>query len=217
MMKEKIPVRLLLFPPIVAAAVIGIGVGLVALGIALASKSSSAFQISMIWTGTGVILGFLWGSIIWADKLAQMYSPRQYAAEVNAIKPEPVRLEIVDRTDGRYKVDWIDLPADITLQQMVKLGKLLQENDFKFGTRDVSGKYKPLSRAQYEILRDLLVKRKFAYWESGDDRRTQGVALRAIGKSLFVLLTTYSPDKRPRLLDALKVMRMDAHTHTENK
>ena len=209
----------MLFPPIVAAAVIGIGIGLVALGIALASKSSSAFQISLIWAGTGVILGFLWGSIIWADKLAQMYNPRQYAAEVATIKtePEPVRLEIVDRTAGQFKVDWIDLPADITLQQMVKLGKLLQQNDFKFGTRDVSGKYKPLSRAQYEILRDLLVKRKFAYWESGDDRRTQGVALRAIGKTLFFLLATYSPDKTPRLLNALRVKHMDAHAHTETE
>src|SRR3989304_10194253 len=48
----KIPIRLLLVPPMIAALVIGFGVGVIAYGVAPEDSKPDGLELAVIWTGT---------------------------------------------------------------------------------------------------------------------------------------------------------------------
>jgi hypothetical protein len=181
-------VRLLLIPPVLASIVVGAGSGLIALGFAMRSYDiSTAGSIAIIWTGCGILVGFLWGGLVWSDKILQAYQPKIY--ETNTQKQSAtIRIELV----GDNQVDWVDMPDGIDVEQLISLATLVKQNNYNFG-HSLSGPGRPLSRSQYETLRDLLVSRGLAKWINPNGRN-QGVVLLHPGRALFKELTLRKPE-----------------------
>jgi len=203
----KIPIRLLLVPPMIAALVIGFGVGVIAYGVALKNNNPDGLELAVIWTGTGVIIGFLWGSIIWAGKLVGVYRPKTYYKDTEpaVYEQEPdvltARVQVELREDNG--ADWIDLPDDITLQQLIEVAKILERNDFNFSHALCRGDKKPLERPQFETLRDRLIEKRFARWKNPNSH-TLGIILLHPGRRLFKQLATYQDGQLPSLLELLR-------------
>ena len=196
---NKLPVRLLLLPPVIAAGVVGIGASIIALGYSI--KTGDPLYIVLIIGGTGVILGFLWGSIVWSERLAHIYQPRVYESADSLKKPDPVKIEVARGSGSYLSVDILELPCGIEMEQLIKTGKLLTQNNFSF-THTISGNGQPLSRQQFESLRDLLIARGLAKWRSEKSRQL-GCELTHPGKSLFKQLATYQEGTLPRLVKSL--------------
>lgn len=204
-MEKHLPVRLLLVPPLLSSAVVGFGAGLVAFGVALKDQSAVAYQIAMIWSGSGTILGFLWGATIWMDKMAGVYEMRVYGSDTRAVdnKPAaPVRVELRDEGPYHLGIEWLDLPGGITLEQLVETAKLVVRNDYNFG-HYLCGAHKPLQRGQLEALRDLMVSKDLMRWNN-PHARNQGLRLLPSGRQLFRQLATYPEKPLPKLLSVLR-------------
>lgn len=202
-MKEKIPVQLILFPPIISALVIGLGSGLVAFGLGLSKPEIIARDFSFIMSGSGTIIGFFFGTLVWSDKLAGMYGPRPMRVMSNdtVMAPEIVRIELRQENGDFLNVKYVDLPAEITMEQMKAIASHLVSNGFVF-SHALAGKHMPLNRSQLEILRDLLISRGLAKWNN-PHARNQGVVLTKAGESLFRQLAAHSNGRPPKIVQAL--------------
>jgi hypothetical protein len=205
---SKPPVRLLLVPSIVSALIFGLGIGLIAFGLAWKNGGIYALQIALVWTGTGIVIGFMWGSLVWTQMLTEIYEPKRiYTKDVDKVE-EKLRIEIIDETDGYLNVHWLNFPTTkISLQQLINTGKLLQQNGYNL-SHAICGRGKPLARPQFEELRDILVVHGLAKWNNPYSRN-QGVSLTPPGKSLFTQLASHQGGPLPQLL---KVLDENKHT-----
>lgn len=209
-MKQQIPARILFIPPVISSVVLGAAAGLIGFGLSVGDTPEVAREVFSITTGAGMIVGFFWGSIVWTDKLIDAVQPGRkiqfntYAQTVSrpeALGPRPVRIELHNKNSGFLNVDYLDLPADIQLKQLIEIGKMLVSTEYAF-SHALSGKYQPLNRSQFEALRDLLIARGLARWNNSN-ARNQGVMLLPAGKSLFRQLATYQEGRLPKLLSVL--------------
>jgi hypothetical protein len=179
----KMPVSLIVGTPVIAATIIGLGGGMIAYG------STGNGNTALIVSGAGIVLGFMWASTIWLDRLEPMFADgRLYQKEV---KQPRVQVELRQENTGFLHVDWIDLPAGITMHQLASVGELLQQNGYNF-SHAIAGKNGVLTRKQFESLRDKLIGVGLARWNSPHSRN-QGCSLLAPGRSLFKKISATSP------------------------
>lgn len=209
--KTEITAKMLIVPPLVSAVTVGIGSGLFVLGITLKAQGTYPVQTTIMAVGVGVVLGFMWGSLIWTDRLVRRYQPidEQYELEetdpvvdpLEDTRPRRIQIELRDDSDG-LSVRWLDLPEGITMEQLIDTGKLLVKNGMNF-SHTLSGNGKPLTRKQFEALRDLCLNNNLAQWRN-NRAHNQGVELLPPGKSLFRQLATYGGGAPPSLLRLLR-------------
>lgn len=202
-MKEHMPTGLAIIPPIVSSIIIGVGAWLIAYGMGMGEHEVIAHEYTYILSGSGAILGFFWGTLVWTDKLARIYKPgtmRKLDAETPK-EPGVVRIELREDNDGYFSAKYIDLPAEISMEQLKAIATHLVSNGFVF-SHALSGRHMPLNRSQFEVLRDLLISRGLAKWNN-PQARNQGVVLTKAGESLFRKLATHSNGKTPKMMEAL--------------
>ena len=98
-------------------------------------------------------------------------------------KTTKVKAQVIARDpSGAYMAGvWADIPIDIN-----KLARAAQavNSGSDFGYASMAGKHKPLSRSEYELLRDIYIKRGLAVWRD-EDCHNRGVDLTLAGRSLF--------------------------------
>lgn len=205
-MTNKIPVRLMLLPPIISSGIVGLGFAVFVYGISIYSGLQR--NIVVMWSGVGILIGFLWGSLIWSGRLVDMYQPRVYSKEVKAEKIEPVQLQVIERNGPYMSGKYIELPAGIELPDLVRTAKLLEQNGYEF-THSIAGSGMPLSRKQFSQLRSVMIKTGLAKWRS-DKSHQQGCELTTPGMSMFKYLLTYEGGKPPGLVGLLD--QKQAHT-----
>ena len=201
---KQVPVRLLLLPPVIAAGTVGVGFTLIAIGWSV--STGVPYYAILYLSGTGVMLGFLWGSIVWSERLAKTYHPRRYETTVstkeNTANRKPVEIYLTSGSHAFPKGEIIVLPKEIEISQLVETGKLLVSNGYSFAT-SISGSGMPLSRPQYEALRDLLIAKGLAKWKSEKSHQL-GCELTTPGKALFKQLATHQEGLLPRIIKSLE-------------
>ena len=201
----------MIVPPIIASAIIGLSAYILSYGISVHSPTEIAKQTTAITSGGGVLIGFAWGALIWTEKLASIYNPsrrrdRIYDAEASSVFApstayKTIRIELSNSQGGFMDMQYIDLPEGITVEKLVKISQMIVSTGYVF-SHTLSGKHAPLSRAEFEALRDILIARGLAKWNN-PSARNQGVCLLAPGKAMFRQLTTYQEGALPRLAGLL--------------
>jgi hypothetical protein len=126
------------------------------------------------------------------------------------IYPTTTKVEIVARDpSGAYRAGvWADLPVDPAA--MAEVARRINAG-VSFSHAGLAGPYKPLSRSQYEALRDAMIARGLAYWINPASH-SQGVCLSRAGDAVMRHFATPHPKILPRAMDPPR--RLQAHTRT---
>jgi len=107
------------------------------------------------------------------------------------IYPTSTRVEIISRdpanefSAGKFS----DLPVD--LPTLIKVAKWI-DNGADFSMAGLSGRYRPLTRSQFESLRDRMIKDGLCYWIN-PDHHAQGCKLTRGGENMVRHFATYKP------------------------
>ena len=102
---------------------------------------------------------------------------RQYANEIDKI-PAPVQFFDENHGYPRAQIDELPIPRE----KVRKVAKLLQSGRTFSGA--LAGRYKPLSRSEWEALRDWLIDGGHAHWRD-QESHSQGVELGRGGAAFF--------------------------------
>jgi len=211
---NKIPDKVLFIPPLLSAGVFSLVAVLVAIGFLLFNDSENPVAVVFIASGIGGFVGFVWGTFVWSDRLARMYEPRIFPqeAEIPTEMKHTVRIELADlTTDGMGEVKWIDLPEGITIKSLAITADILRTNGWNF-SHSICGGSKPLTRKQFETLRDLMIANGLAEWKSPHSHNL-GVNLTPPGKSMFSKISL--PHEKGRGLKLVQMLsNRQAHTYT---
>jgi hypothetical protein len=191
--------KIVITQSILSTVVGGMSSGLIALGIILLTDGN--IVAVYIWLGTGCLIGFAWGSIVWTEKMFPKEKPQQRVFD------QQVRLEVRSGEENYPIVDWIDMP--IPKDKLVAFAK----DSISYGfilSHSMAGGSQALSRAEFEKLRNIFISKGLAAW-TNPNSHTQGCKLTAPGRSLFMKLA-YPPDGKPEWLK--KRASESTHTHT---
>jgi hypothetical protein len=205
---------------VVTTLIVGFSCAIVGFGMSM--KSEDVVQLTVICFGIGALIGFvtIYNYQRRKDDLA-LFETNLAAnkdlppSDSNTIEIESIlkiRIELVREDDGFISVDWFDLPGDISARQLIDTGKLLVDNKMNF-SHAISGNGRPLTRPQFEDLRDVMVARGLAKWRN-QHSKNQGVVLNQPGVRMFKQLAlTHEGDTLPRIIQVLASAH--AHTHTQ--
>jgi hypothetical protein len=161
----------------------GLGCGFIATGYAQISGSKNVFQIALIGLGFGIILGFLWGAIVWADRVEPREVPPKKSYELQSI-----RVELRESNDGYAQVQWVQLPEGISMEQLRFVADKVVLHNAAFG-HSLCNRYGSISRPQFEALRDLFIERGWARWNN-PKAHARGVIITPAGKAILKRFTT---------------------------
>lgn len=168
-----------------AACITGAFLGIAALALAY------LFDWRKPWA-YGALALVLGGALTWITLL------RWWQDLINAIhgithqpQPEPLQLQVLYRDDPYLQGDYLDLP--ITQEQLLEIVDRLTSGG-SFSHASLAGPGKPLSRADYERLRDLWISRGLVRWTS-PRTHFQGLQLTAKGRAIVrgFASQTYTP------------------------
>lgn len=155
-------------------------IGLSALTLGIVFKWESPLAIAAVGFALSATFGFFW----FASQAHALHNPppppappepmRQYEKTVR------IRLDRVD-SGGYVSGAWFDLPIDE--EKVIAAALELQRGrDFSMGS--MAGKGKPLSRAEYECLRDELILQALCQWVN-PHAHAQGVYLNGAGREFM--------------------------------
>jgi hypothetical protein len=205
---NKTPVSLIIVPPIVSGFMLGLTGAMIAHGVG---------SDPWVWGGTGVFIGFVYGTLIWSSLLTKKDDgPKRWDTSMPALAP-PTRVQLeLRREEGNYlSVDWLDLPDNLDMGKLKEVAKIVVANSFDFSHATLAGANKPLMRtSEYEPLRDRLLVLGLLKWKN-PSAHNQGLVVTDMGKVFFRTLSTHQPDA---VSSFMKWMResMLTHAHTEN-
>ena len=161
---------------IAASGISGALAGLVAGG-AAALLHAPALAWGLMVAGIACLLSW-WGLLSWWQRLHEGAQNIKPASEREPDRVYPLRVEVT-QYNGHW-VDYLDLP--VTSDKMVSVCRLLANGgDFSHG--GLSGPHRPLSRSEYEALRDEFIGRGLATWRNPHSHH-QGVLLTHVGKAV---------------------------------
>lgn len=101
-----------------------------------------------------------------------------------------VRVEVI--SDGGRQGDYLDLPEGFSVELMADVCQRLLRSGASFSMGYLSGNGKPLSRSEFELLRDLFIGRGLAVWNNARSKN-QGVTLTAPGRAVVKRFAEWSP------------------------
>lgn len=183
--------------PILQAIISGVLIGLLVL---------SAWGLNNRFTGWGVLffglsLGAFGSWVIavrrwyaWGDGAHGIYSPEPTEpTEPN----EPFKIEITtedwdssyERLKSYPRGAYIETP--INEDHLIKACQVINAGG-NFSYASLAGPYKPLSRAEFEALREAFIKSGLAYWKT-ERGHTHGLALTAVGRIVVKRIAALNP------------------------
>lgn len=138
--------------------------------------------------------GLTWlGLIRWWQRLVETL----HGIREEPISTEPLRLEIIARDGSYLEGDFIDLP-NFTRDQLIDLGEALTAGS-SF-SHALAGPGRPLTRSEYELLRDLWIERGLLRW-TNPRSHNQGLVLTSKGHAVARGFASLASAPTPRLLD----------------
>lgn len=170
---------------------------------------------------TGALGGALSGGVVWLISLSfwrsRVYRTPQPKLPSVLGSSEVLRLQVMthDLESAYGRGVWASLPIDreTLIEIAIKLA-----GGASFSHASLVGKYRPLSRAQYEAVRDEFLARGLVYWNSPHSRN-QGLSMSRAGVAAMKRLAEmYGPslpqnNVRPKLIPELPYVA-PAHTRT---
>jgi len=183
----------------------------------------SSFYLWLDWTGWrlfffvfSLALVAIWARILFSWLHFALPSQEPKPEIVQAQEPQPMKIMIAE-TEGNYsKGVWLEIPG-IAPEVLAEVAELvLAGHNFSMGS--MSGRYKPLSRNQYEAMRDRLIESGALSWAS-DKSHSQGVTITKPGLALFrCIAQTYLPDDQSDLeKEFLRHTRARSHAQTHRE
>ena len=133
---------------------------------------------------------------------------------VEIIEPERVRLQL-NHQDGQG-ADWLDLPVE--LPRMIAISERVLDGG-SFSHASLAGPGRPLSRSEYETLRDVFLARGLASWIN-PEAHSQGLRLSGKGRAVargFASMAADLPQLTTRIYhDGISSPNTQAHTRTQD-
>ena len=97
------------------------------------------------------------------------------------LKQQTTKIQIVGDASSFQAGRWLDLPCSV--QDLAQIAKRLQAGA-SFSHAGLAGRYRPISRSQYEALRDVMLQRGLLYWIN-PAAHSQGVELTRAGRAVI--------------------------------
>lgn len=169
--------------PLAWGATAGVAAGLVGLSWAVAKQQPDPFAVAGVAGGLAFGAAWLRGLAWWGSLAREIVSgPQpQPAGEVYPTEVTRVALTIQDSSAPAFPHGhFFDLP--ISAEQMRAISAHLVRRGYDFSMASCAGRGKPLSRSEYESLRDCLIEFDLAAWNN-PDARAQGVRLNGAGRA----------------------------------
>ena len=180
--------------PITLAALAAI-TGIFAAALALAITWLAGYPKPWIYAVLGwAIVSMLSWFALMRRYLAIIAGDQDFNNEIlkpSKIYPTSTRVEIISRdpanefSAGKFS----DLPVD--LPTLIKVAKWI-DNGADFSMAGLSGRYRPLTRSQFESLRDTMIQSGLAFWID-PDHHAQGCKLTRGGAAMIKHFATYKP------------------------
>lgn len=204
MTDSKLPLSLVIVPPVVSGFMLGLTGAMIAHGLE---------HNPWIFGGLGIFAGFVFGAMIWSSILVDAYKPpKKWDLTTHTPEAKPMRVQVeLRREEGNYlSVDWLDLPDNMDMNKLKEVAKVIVSNNFDFSHATLAGANKPLMRtSEYEPLRDRLLVIGLLKWKSAS-AHNQGLAVTDMGKVFFRKLSAHQPDA---VSSFMKWMRDNMYTH----
>ena len=133
---------------------------------------------------------------------------------------ESTRVEIVaNDPSGQFSAGrFADLP--VTLDQLIAISRRI-DSGVSFSHAGLAGPGRPLSRAEFESLRDKMIVDKLCYWINPASH-AQGVGLTRGGEKMFQYFARFHTKKkptpqRPGMYKPARQNKSNAHAHTRTR
>lgn len=169
-------------------------------GLAICMLGGWAWYYAAIGAALIAMLSW-WGMLGWWSRIiktlligdqVEYYEPETEPTQPAPAMP-PIRVELVQVDEGGYyRGDYIDLPC--LPEQARELASGLVSGE-KFAVAAWTGKGRPFSRNQFEVLRVTLLQKGLIRWASPHGR-TVGLELTPAGRAIFKRLASPPPDDR---------------------
>jgi len=182
MIREKVVI------PLLIALITGLLVGVLALAVGYLMRWERFLELAAI---SGLIISLLtWRAVL---RLSGAL-PEADLSDVGNPTPERVRLQL-DHQDGRG-ADWLDLPIDTN--RMIAISERVLDGG-SFSHASLAGQGKPLSRNEYEVLRDVFLSRGLVRWIN-PGAHAQGLRLTGKGRAVARGFASMAAADLPRLI-----------------
>ena len=188
MIKERVVIPLLL--SLTTGAILGALVGLFALWRAWDAPGT-----------TGALVGCLAMAMTWISLLrrsggdsVELSRFTDFTRLEKSVEPPAVRVSI-SHADG-LGADWLDLPIDTP--RMIAISERVLDGG-SFSHASLAGPGRPLSRAEYETLRDVFLSRGLARWIN-PEAHSQGLRLTSKGRAVSRGFASMAAADLPRLM-----------------
>jgi hypothetical protein len=202
-MNQKLPLRFLIIPPIVAALVLG------TIGAVIASGAGLNWKV---WGGLCAFLGYGWMTLIILERFNTYKQDTTRKESQALLHPQRITLDLRTGTEEFPIGNYIDLPEGVELRDIMQVAQVLVVNGFDISYATMAGPGKPLMRSQFETLRDWLIQIDMVAWVN-PYAHGRGVIVTRQGQVFLRQLATH---KEGTVLDMLRWVGnyMRTHTHT---
>lgn len=122
----------------------------------------------------------------------QIHETKSAEPEPIYIEPQTVKVEIIDKTDGKHQMLLLDLPC--SRSALYEVAKLIASGK-SFSEASMTGKDKPLARGEngnYAGVRDEFIGRGLLRWKD-EENPNQGLEVTKAGMAYFRHLANHSP------------------------
>jgi hypothetical protein len=120
---------------------------------------------------------------------------RAHYPEPELLEPEHVRVDVLDRSEpGFLEGQYLDLPIDV--ERLVQIALSIERGaGFSLGLTGGAG---PLSRSEFEALRDVFLIRGLARWKN-ERAHSQGIELSERGRSMMRVFAARASSQLPKV------------------
>lgn len=201
--------------PALQALVSGVAVGVMIGSLAYIFGVAHFLAVGLLSTGLGGGLAWLISLSWWRSRVYRSNPPRLPGVMGSG---EVLRLQVAVTDPGSAfeRGVWASLPVD--RDALIEIARKLARGA-NFSHASLSGKYAPMSRKQYEAVRDEFLRRGLVYWNSPHSRN-QGLSLSRAGVAAVRRLAEMDispPPRSPRARYSLRNRGTSSRAHTRTR